>query len=100
MQHERLRANAAKMTQHSASRGLPQRAMAACGMQHVTGSDPLVIYAVRQTCITPGHAAWSRFRWHAEIFYLGLHEFRMALVDLHLLELILPVITVQQATGL
>lgn len=48
----------------------------------------------------PGHAAWSHLRWHAKIFYLSLHEFRMALVDLHLLELILPLIRVQQAAGL
>lgn len=48
----------------------------------------------------PDHAAWSHLRWHAKIFYLSLHEFRMALVDLHLLELILPLIRVQQAAGL
>lgn len=35
-----------------------------------------------------------------ETFYLRFHELRMALVDLHLLEFILPVVRVQQAAGL
>lgn len=35
-----------------------------------------------------------------KMFYLRLHEFRMALVDLHLLEFVLPVIRVEQAAGL
>lgn len=47
-----------------------------------------------------GHALRSRLGGRAETFYLSLHEFRMALVDLHLLELILPVVRVQQAAGL
>lgn len=41
-----------------------------------------------------GHAVQSHLRWRAETLYLSLHEFRMALVDLHLLELILPVVRV------
>lgn len=46
------------------------------------------------------HASQSRRRWHAEKFYLGLHELRVALVDVHLLELVLSVVRVQQAAGL
>lgn len=47
-----------------------------------------------------GHAAWRGLGQHADTLYLALHELRVALVDLHLLELILPVVRVQQAAGL
>ena len=66
---------------------------------HITASHALVNDVLRLTCITQvmqcGVVSGSMQR-----HYLSLHEFRMALVDLHLLEFILPVIRVQQAAGL
>lgn len=40
------------------------------------------------------HAAMPPFRKRAVKFYLRFHEFRVALVDLHLFELIVPVVRV------
>lgn len=59
---------------------------------HTTASDVLLFFKL--TCTTQvmqcGVVSGSMQR-----HYLSLHEFRMALVDFHLLELILPVIRVQ-----
>lgn len=71
--------------------------MATCNMQQFLA---FWLFILETNMHVPDHAAWSHLRWHAKIFYLSLHEFRMALVDLHLLELILPLIRVQQAAGL
>lgn len=67
--------------------------MQTCNMQGLVTTDKT------KACIT-SHALQSRPWWHAEKFYLGLHELRVALIDVHLLELVLSVVRVQQAAGL
>lgn len=75
-----------------------EHAIETCDM-HITASHAAANDVLRLTCITQVmqcRVVSGSMQRH----YLSLHEFRMALVDLHLLELILPVVRVQQAAGL
>lgn len=67
---------------------------------HTTGSHAVAVEAARQTCISRVMRRGVVSGDRAETLYLGLHEFRMALVGLRMLELVLPVVRVQQAAGL